>query len=115
MTSDQNLSTTDLANPAPRTATTDHDAAGSEAGSQGSSAAGATRPEPLLPPEESERYRRDWENVQTRFVDAPRARVGDAARSYAAGPVDRCAWPAERSGERWIHTGGPATSSVISK
>jgi len=115
MTSDQNLSTADLANPAPRTATTDHDAAGSEAGSRGRSATDATRPEPLLPPEEGERYRRDWENMQTRFVDEPREAV-EQADSLVASLMKQLAegFATERSNleGQWAEGGDVSTEDL---
>jgi hypothetical protein len=39
--------------------------------------------EPLLPPDQAERYRSRWEEIQTSFVDEPRESVEQADRLVA--------------------------------
>jgi hypothetical protein len=42
-----------------------------------------SRPEPLLPAEDTETFNREWEEVQARFVDEPRSSVEEADKLVA--------------------------------
>jgi hypothetical protein len=46
-------------------------------------AAKESRPEPLLPAEDTETFNRKWEEVQVRFVDEPRSSVEEADKLVA--------------------------------
>jgi hypothetical protein len=48
-----------------------------------SEAAKESRPEPLLPAEDTESFNRRWEEVQARFVDEPRSSVEEADKLVA--------------------------------